>query len=165
MCKAFNILTRTGDTSTGKTADQPPQPLAPAPGPSLTRPQHVASKPRFTVRLLSVALALCLCCPCESCLLPHGLGFVCRSTRPCDMFVYTLSTSLRDHVSQMMLFLCLICFRKLVDQSPGRLVSQMMICVYAYSFIFSPCPNRPRSRRCRPLHLLCCLRPHGLGFV
>ena len=98
-----------------------------APCPTLTRPQHVASKPRFTVRFLSVALALCLCCPCESCVRPHGLGFVCRSTRPCDNFVDTLSCSLRDHVSQMMVFLCIIYFRKLVDQSPGRVAFRMMI--------------------------------------
>ena len=88
--------------------------LPPVPGPSLTRPQHVAPKPRFTVRLLSVALALCLCCPCESCVRPHGLGIVCRSIRPCDMFVYTLLSSLRDHVIQMMLFLCLIFFASLL---------------------------------------------------
>ena len=44
------------------------------------------------------------------CLRPHGLGFVCRSTRPCDICMDSLSSSLRDHISQKMLFLFVIFF-------------------------------------------------------
>ena len=38
----------------------------------LTRLSLPCHSTRFTVRFLSVALALCLCCPCESCVRPRS---------------------------------------------------------------------------------------------
>ena len=105
--------------------------LPPAPGPSLICPQHDARQspalPSVSFRSCSlsafaahVRAASARAAPCPSpwpffntpaahCTFsaasaPHGLGFVCRSTRPCDIVVDTISSSLRDHVSQMMLF-------------------------------------------------------------
>ena len=55
------------------------------------RPGTRWPQPRFTVCLLSVALALCLCCPCDSCVrprshLPHPFYdrslFSCAHLRP-----------------------------------------------------------------------------------